>query len=400
MPVVTSCPDCSRKLRVPDELLGKKVRCPGCKVVFTARSEPAEEREEAPPPPRRSAPPREERIEEQPRSRRPPPPPEDEDDDRPRGRQEEEQFTEDQEEEQPRGRRLHEDDEYGEGTPGSRADRTAWQKVARGIQFVLIYLGSLVVLTLCGGIGGGIVGGVTAASVAASRAPGGAPGATAAAVTGGTGFFLLALVMGLLGVGAKCLDLYGHYLGMAVPDKPGTGLRGLAVTTFGLNAAAVGLSIIATIFSLAFGITGGFFMSPFGGTGAMIAVSGLNLIGNLCYLAGFITFILYLRAVAMAVKRKDLGKQLRAYLITMVSLTVVSILLFGLALAVVGASAFSGFGGGAPPSPGAANAMAGGFIAVAVLGCLGGVVGLGLSIWYVILLVQVRRAVLNFARRG
>src|SRR5262245_7460312 len=33
MPVIISCPDCGRKVRVQDEQLGKKVRCPGCKEV-------------------------------------------------------------------------------------------------------------------------------------------------------------------------------------------------------------------------------------------------------------------------------------------------------------------------------------------------------------------------------
>jgi hypothetical protein len=36
MAVFVSCPDCGRPLRVPDELLGRKVRCPQCKVMFVA----------------------------------------------------------------------------------------------------------------------------------------------------------------------------------------------------------------------------------------------------------------------------------------------------------------------------------------------------------------------------
>jgi len=30
------CPSCSRELRVPDELIGKKVKCPACSTTFTA----------------------------------------------------------------------------------------------------------------------------------------------------------------------------------------------------------------------------------------------------------------------------------------------------------------------------------------------------------------------------
>src|SRR5262245_45669797 len=120
MAIVLSCPDCDRKLRVPDELLGKKVKCPACGKIFRGEVEspaeppPPEEEPlpEAPPPmerddespyedeppsrrsSRRGAPPPEERAEDEPpyeeerpsrrSSRRAPPPDEDDDyDDRP-----------------------------------------------------------------------------------------------------------------------------------------------------------------------------------------------------------------------------------------------------------------------------------------------------------------------------
>ena len=90
------CPSCDQKLRVPDDLLGKKVKCPACKTMFkatasglkeTAQPPPVDEQEEAPsknltgvsasersnPPSKRSAPSRDEEDE-------------DEDDDRPRRR--------------------------------------------------------------------------------------------------------------------------------------------------------------------------------------------------------------------------------------------------------------------------------------------------------------------------
>jgi hypothetical protein len=41
MPILINCPSCGRKLRVPDELLGKKVRCPGCQTMFAGTPEPA-----------------------------------------------------------------------------------------------------------------------------------------------------------------------------------------------------------------------------------------------------------------------------------------------------------------------------------------------------------------------
>jgi predicted Zn finger-like uncharacterized protein len=39
MAIVIRCPNCSRKLRVGDDLVGKSVQCPGCKNVFQAAPE-------------------------------------------------------------------------------------------------------------------------------------------------------------------------------------------------------------------------------------------------------------------------------------------------------------------------------------------------------------------------
>lgn len=46
MPIVVECPSCGQKLKVPDNLAGKKVRCSKCQGAFTAAAPEA-----APPPP-------------------------------------------------------------------------------------------------------------------------------------------------------------------------------------------------------------------------------------------------------------------------------------------------------------------------------------------------------------
>lgn len=46
MPTVVECPSCGQKLKVPEHLLGKKVRCSKCQGAFTASAP-----ESAPPPP-------------------------------------------------------------------------------------------------------------------------------------------------------------------------------------------------------------------------------------------------------------------------------------------------------------------------------------------------------------
>jgi predicted Zn finger-like uncharacterized protein len=45
MPVRISCPSCNKALRVPDDSLGRKVRCPACSTAFTAEAPPEEETE-------------------------------------------------------------------------------------------------------------------------------------------------------------------------------------------------------------------------------------------------------------------------------------------------------------------------------------------------------------------
>jgi predicted Zn finger-like uncharacterized protein len=79
MPIIIDCPSCQRKLRVPEHLLGQKVKCPTCANMFTAATEGAAQAETlsvAQPEPRRPDPYAE-------RLGAPPPPHLDEDDDDP-----------------------------------------------------------------------------------------------------------------------------------------------------------------------------------------------------------------------------------------------------------------------------------------------------------------------------
>jgi hypothetical protein len=54
MPVV-ACPECGKKLNVPESAAGKKVRCPGCQKVFPVPGAPAANPTSAPTPPPRPA---------------------------------------------------------------------------------------------------------------------------------------------------------------------------------------------------------------------------------------------------------------------------------------------------------------------------------------------------------
>jgi predicted Zn finger-like uncharacterized protein len=113
MPVIIDCPSCGRQLRVPDSLIGKRVKCTGCETNFTATEEGASQ--EAPPPPRPA-----------PRSREPPPDPEPEDNER----------WEEEDEERPRRRRRR-----------RRADSTAPYVLPPAICLLVIALLGLLAST-------------------------------------------------------------------------------------------------------------------------------------------------------------------------------------------------------------------------------------------------------------
>lgn len=52
MPIIVACPSCGGKLRVADDLLGRKVRCPACNATFDAVAPPAAPEPPPPVPPR------------------------------------------------------------------------------------------------------------------------------------------------------------------------------------------------------------------------------------------------------------------------------------------------------------------------------------------------------------
>src|SRR5437588_801232 len=66
MPIIVACPSCGGKLRVADDLLGRKVRCPGCNGTFDAAAPEPNPSAQAPPPPL-APPPRPPRPERTPR---------------------------------------------------------------------------------------------------------------------------------------------------------------------------------------------------------------------------------------------------------------------------------------------------------------------------------------------
>src|SRR6266851_4931985 len=155
MPINTKCPTCKRTLEIPDELMGKKVRCPSCKVVFlaTADGSPAKTDSSRPQPPKSKS---EEGI----RVRRRPAPTDEEEEEedeeeeeiprvrkkgvRRREEDDEDEEEEDEEEESPRVRRKavrrqdeEEDEDEEEEVPPRRRRKPASSPRRRALSAVL-----------------------------------------------------------------------------------------------------------------------------------------------------------------------------------------------------------------------------------------------------------------------
>ena len=146
MPQVVNCPRCQRPARVPDSLMGQKVKCPGCNEVFTAevpappaQTEPGPQKESSR---RRAA--DDEAVSDRARSR--PDRETDDEDDRPRRSR----TREDDEDDEPRRRRRRsgreDDDDDDEEARPRRSAPPAQPTDTCGIISVIVGAVALVLL--------------------------------------------------------------------------------------------------------------------------------------------------------------------------------------------------------------------------------------------------------------
>jgi hypothetical protein len=442
MPVIVSCPECEKKLRVPDNLIGKKVKCPGCQGMFTASADAGDEDEPAQKPAAKSANKggvvRDEDVDDKPKRKSVVPPPvkdsyedeeshkkrrpsrdEDDEDDRPRGRRGRD--DDDDEDDRPRSRRRgrdddddddddaasrrrrqrDEDDDEDDGdTPSSTEARRGWQKVRTGVMLVATYILIMIgwtILSICArfviGIGG-------VASAGSARTPGAAAGAMAGM---GTGFMVLTVVDLLVRLLGDGLRGTGHGLCLASLARRGSMIKGLAIATFALFILYVlgnyGAVLAATV-SVGFLASGGggnplTFLS--GAFGVMLILSA---IGGLANLAGYIVFPFYLRSVAYNVKDHGLYKQLTTFIICECILIGLSVLIGLLAVGIVGAAIFGSLGSGTPRGAQTGAAAAGmAMCGFGIYFILAGLASLALLVWFIVILFQVRGAVDRHIRR-
>ncbi len=386
MPQITTCPDCEKKLRLPDNLINTKVRCPGCGSPFLARPDDDQAEEPAPAPvrssparkegysERRPAPARqrEEEVveyeeaaedsveEERPRSRA-----RDDDrrvmrgEDRDRSRRREEEY-----EDRPRRRRDEEDDydedydDYDRPRRGGGNTAGGWRMTRLGILLVVIATALTLLALGVGVLGFGVMLVAGAAIFSGGPTMGGFFGMTG-------GVLAFAGVLGLLLIASSVLHYVGQGMCMAVPDLRGRGLRGLAIAAFACGVAA--------------------FLANMGGRFLPGRVSmGTGGLGFVLGIAAFVCWILFLRQVALEMRAPDVAGRLLTFLI--VTFVVWALAIVGIfVMACGGAVAIAGSGRGG----GAGGVAAFGILMFGFLGLLG-LVLLGMQVWYILLMQQLR----------
>ena len=251
MPEIINCPQCERKLRVPEELLGQSVKCPTCGTTFTASAASA-----APPPMPEVTPalgdvPGQESF--------------------PSG-----QMT-------PFRTDSYGEDEYNdERHPNSSAEARGWEKVRTGVGLVLAAVFVLIGVGLFGGCLGGMAA-VEQARRGVGRQPGVMPNEISA-------ILIVSMLGGLVFMG---LNVTGNWFCLGVP--PHENVRTFALVSLVLLLGYVALSITWDAMSLLGGRlnVNAIAMMPVTSLGRIIGFLGASM-----GFAHVIVFLFFLRAVA------------------------------------------------------------------------------------------------------
>ncbi len=412
MPEIVTCPECDRKLRVPDNLIGKKVKCPGCSVMFTAALGGATARVSKPAPPpeepiedpveeRRDAVVRRDDYDDR-RSRRRD---DDYEDDRPSRRRDDDYYEDDR----PSRRR---DDDYDDDYrgPSPRALKEGWGKVRTGINLNIIggwiWVGGAVFMAL------GLLLGMLFVGSAIFSAFGGGSGRVSQATqntaeaAAGIGIIITVLIFSLCALAELVLRVTGYGMCMAAPSVRGTSLKPLAIAAFSIAGVEALLRLV--------GCSWGFFAAPAVGVGPGAGYSTAYSLGQgmgsmvaswdvigwfvrVIGLAGLIVFLLFARGVAAEVHDKGLPGSLLTLLIVFVVFHVLQWLAaLALVLGIIG-TGFSALGSSS--AAGAANKIGAFAIVAMVLGGLMFIAYLCVEVWYIFVLQRLRDGVQRHIRK-
>jgi phage FluMu protein Com len=386
MPQLIQCTSCSKKLRVPDTLAGKKVKCPSCGSTFMATmeeeelptapliEEPAPRRRPAPPPPD----PGYEVISEEPRRRKAPPPPPPE--------EEEEAEFEEKRSARPRSRKRAIEDDYEEDEEEERPRQSAranWSKVRTGVTLVLIsvliFIASIAVLVI-----GGLIAAASAVAVvqrAANQPPGMPVQPPAGQMMGVAGGMLVVVILaGLMRFAAEVLALVGYIFCMNASPKHGA--KTLAIVTLALG----GGTLLFFLANNGLMLTG---RAAAPGGGMNVVGSGpVTIIADLLNLARFIVSLFFLRAVALCLRDWSLEKSAKTLIILWCIFAGMFVTLLTATIVFAAGAVAAAAGGGGAPGAG----IAGAGLLIMGCGCIDLLLFLVAVIWYIVVLVQTRTA--------
>jgi hypothetical protein len=342
MPEITSCPQCSRKLRIPDDLMGKRVKCPGCGLNFTAAPEGAA----APPPPAHyqasynppavPAPP--------PMPPMPTPP----------GMA-------------PGGERAYDDrgprrdhDDYDDRPRRAPGSQTGWRAVRTGIILTLISF-------LCFVIAGGVL--FMALVLTEGFRPRGY-GRDNEAI----GVLAVGCV-GLLGLGGRIMQIVAYGFYMNVPSR--TEARGLASTCLGASIGGIIVSVIGYGMVAMVASSGARAMNPFetiAGAGIIaIVVNGLVV---LLWLTETACVLFFHKAAATTLRADGIAQSITFQLILGGVVVLLYLGLLGMTFVMFNAAI-------SRPTAYSGNADAFG-VMLGACGCLTAVLAVGWGIWYIV----------------
>jgi predicted Zn finger-like uncharacterized protein len=389
MPEIVTCPNCSRKLRVPDNLLGKTVKCPECKQAFAAQAEsaPAENDQADEPPPSKSG---DARVS----TRR--------------------DSAADADERMPLPslrRPEYGDEDHPAHGPDTDDDinasvgglvRAGWQKVRLGLAFVItsLYIGftSLALYLLCLAVAAilVVISGASIFSALTATSPNSANTAGTAASTS----LIVAIVIVMIGyvqVGICTLvnivlQSIAHILYLYIPNKPGTGRRPLAIATTTLFTVIIVLPLMSCgVYLLGIGAAAGSRNAGFWFGGMLFYDCGI-FITFLCLIAYFFVLMFFLRSIAQAMGDLSLNRNLLIYMIVVPACIILSIISI-IGVVCVGGVAAANAASSANSAGGAASIGTGWVVAVFAVYILIFVIEIGLAIWYLVLLHQVRASI-------
>ncbi len=206
----------------------------------------------------------------------------------------------------------------------------------------------------------------------------------------------LSVIVQLIGLVSMGFNVTGHGYAMATPQKRNNPVRGLAIATFITSATGAGLTLIANIVSLIVGVE--YVNSGYSPT-ALLANNAngvMGLLAGLVTLAAAILFFFYLRCLCLAMRRDGLASTVTTLMIATGGLILVCLLIFFMMMFMLGASFNMAMGGNA--ISGARTAQGTALIGMALF-CIAGIAGLGLFVWYIVVLHQVRDAVTTYIRK-